>query len=166
MKYDDKKHFGQGVERRFIVHTDGAQEATEEEFYTTGQSGGTKISSGFKLAKEMIEKDYPKDEWNIYVFYQGDGDNYQSDNDTSIKLMQDLLDQGVNMIGYTHLAPYYEDSPSTSDGLSGWNFFGEVKKHLGDRQNVRTSILHRPEVDEYKQSIQRLLEEPTNGAKQ
>ena len=60
-------------------------------------AGGTQISSGFKLAKEMIEKDYPKDEWNIYVFYQGNGDNYQSNNDTSIKLMKELLAQGVNM---------------------------------------------------------------------
>ena len=162
-KYDDKKHFGQGVVRRFIVHTDGAEETTEEEFYTTGQSGGTKISSGFKLAKDIIEKDFPKDEWNIYVFYQGDGDNYQSDNDTSIKLMKDLLEDGVNMIGYTHLAPYYEGSTSNSDGLNRWNFYGEVQKHLGDRQNVRTSILHRPEIQEYKQSIQRLLEESKSG---
>ena len=37
------------------------------------------------------------------MFYQGNGDNYQSDNDTSIKLMKELLDQGVNMIGYTQL---------------------------------------------------------------
>lgn len=159
-KYDDKKHFGKGVARRFIVHTDGAEEATEEEFYTTGQSGGTRISSGFELAKSMIEKDFPTDQWNVYVFYQGDGDNYSNDNDKSIKLMKDMLESGVNMIGYTHLAPYTQGSTSTYDGLSSSNFYHKVKKELGDRQNVRTSVLHKPELDEYKQSIQRLLEEP------
>jgi uncharacterized sporulation protein YeaH/YhbH (DUF444 family) len=165
-KYDDKKHFGQGVVRRFIVHTDGAEEASEEEFYTTGQSGGTKISSSFKLAKEMIEQDFPPKEWNIYIFYQGDGDNYRSDNDTTIQYMKDLLGMGVNMIGYTHLAPYTEGSTSSYDGLGySGNFYHEVKKQLGDRANVRTSVLHKPELDEYKQSIQRLLEEEKGGAK-
>lgn len=162
-KYDDKKHFGKGVARRFIVHTDGAEETTEEEFYTTGQSGGTKISAGFELAKSMIEKDFPTDQWNVYVFYQGDGDNFSNDDDKSIKLMKDMLDGGVNMIGYTHLAPYTQGSTSTFDGLNNSNFYYKVRKELGDRQNVRTSVLHKPELDEYKQSIQRLLEEP--GAK-
>jgi uncharacterized sporulation protein YeaH/YhbH (DUF444 family) len=165
-KYDDKKHFGQGVVRRFIVHTDGAEETSEEDFYTTAQSGGTKISSGFKLTKEIIERDFPPKDWNIYVFYQGDGDNYRSDNDTSIQLMKDMLDMGVNMIGYTHLAPYTEGSTSSYDGLGySGNFYHEVKKQLKDRQNVRTSVLHKPELDEYKQSIQRLLEESASGAK-
>ncbi len=162
-KYDDKKHFGQGVARRFIVHTDGAEEASEEEFYTTGQSGGTRISSGFELAKEIINKDFPTDQWNIYIFYQGDGDNYSNDNDPSIQLMKGLLDNGVNMIGYTHLAPYMQGSQSNYDGLNHRNFYHSVKKELNDRVNVRTSILHKPELDEYKQSIQKLLEEP--GAK-
>ena len=164
-KYDDKKHFGQGVGRRFIVHTDGAQEASEEEFYTTGQSGGTRISSGFELAKTMIQKDFPIKDWNVYIFYQGDGDNIGGDNDKSIKLMQDLLDQGINMIGYTHLAPYTEGSTSQSDGLSKGNFFNAVKHKLGKRENVRTSILHRPEINEYQKSIQKLLAEKPSGAK-
>jgi uncharacterized sporulation protein YeaH/YhbH (DUF444 family) len=164
-KYDDKKHFGQGVARRFIVHTDGAQEATEEEFYTTGQSGGTRISSGFELAKEMINKNFPTNDWNVYIFYQGDGDNIGGDNDKSIKLMTEFLDQGVNMIGYTHLAPIWSGGGSTSDGLGRDNFLYEVRKKLTDRPNVRTSILHKPEISEYQQSIKRLLEESPSGAK-
>lgn len=164
-KYDDKKHFGSGVSRRYIVHTDGAQEASEEEFYTTGQSGGTRISSGFELAKEMIEKDYPTSDWNVYVFYQGDGDNIGGDNDKSIGLMKGFLDQGVNMIGYTHLAPLWRGGSSSSDGLSGDNFYHAVTKKLADRPNVRTSILHKPEINEYQQSIKKLLEESPSGAK-
>ncbi len=164
-KYDDKKHFGQGVARRFIVHTDGAQEASEEEFYTTGQSGGTRISSGFELAKTMIQKDFPLKDWNVYIFYQGDGDNISEDNDKSIQLMQELLDQGVNMIGYTHLAPYTEGSTSQADGLSKGNFYNAVKHKLAKRNNVRTSILHCPEINEYQKSIQKLLAETPSGAK-
>jgi len=160
-KYDEKKHFGNGVARRFIVHTDGAQEATEEEFYTTGQSGGTRISSGFELAKEMIEKDFPLKDWNVYVFYQGDGDNIGNDNDKTIKMMKDFLDQGVNMIGYTHLAPNW----GGSDGLWGDNCYHAVNKQLSDRPNVRTSILRKPELEEYKQSIKRLLDDSPSGAK-
>lgn len=164
-KYDDKKHFGKGVARRFIIHTDGAQEASEEEFYTTGQSGGTRISSGFEVAKEMIEKDFPTNDWNVYIFYQGDGDNIGGDNPKSIKLMKDFLDQGVNMIGYTHLAPNWGGGWSNSDGLGGDNFYHAVNKELKDRLNVRTSILRKPELDDYKQSIKKLLEESPTGAK-
>ncbi len=163
-KYDDKKHFGNGIVRRFLVHTDGAEETTEEEFYTTGQSGGTKISSGFDLAKKIIEKDFPTDQWNIYVFYQGDGDNYGRDDDTAFDLMNGMLKDGVNMIGYTHLAPHSQQSNSSYDGLGSSNFYHKVKKKFDKLDTVRTSVLHRPEIDEYKQSIQRLLEE-NGGAK-
>ena len=113
----------------------------------------------------MIQKDFPIKDWNVYIFYQGDGDNIGGDNDKSIKLMQDLLDQGINMIGYTHLAPYTEGSTSQSDGLSKGNFFNAVKHKLGKRENVRTSILHRPEINEYQKSIQKLLAEKPSGAK-
>ena len=37
------------------------------------ESGGTKISSAYRLAEEIIEKDHSPDQWNVYVFQFSDG---------------------------------------------------------------------------------------------
>jgi uncharacterized sporulation protein YeaH/YhbH (DUF444 family) len=77
------------IEIRYIIHDATAKEVDEETFFKTRESGGTLISSAFKLCKEVIEADYSPSEWNIYPFHFSDGDNWSTD-DT--KLCLDLLD--------------------------------------------------------------------------
>ena len=56
-----------GVERRYIIHDAAAKVVDEETFYHTRESGGTRISSAYKLCANVIEKEFPPSEWNIYA---------------------------------------------------------------------------------------------------
>jgi uncharacterized sporulation protein YeaH/YhbH (DUF444 family) len=77
---------------RYIIHDATAKEVDEHTFFRTRESGGTLISSAYNLCKEIIEKDYNPNEWNIYPFHFSDGDNWSAD-DT--KLCLDLLDKVI-----------------------------------------------------------------------
>ncbi|MGB0454231.1 MAG: DUF444 family protein, partial [Bacteriovoracaceae bacterium] len=80
------------IDIRYIIHDATAKEVDEQTFFRTRESGGTLISSAFKLCKDIIESDYNSSEWNIYPFHFSDGDNWSSD-DT--KLCLDLLDDFI-----------------------------------------------------------------------
>ena len=73
---------------RYIIHDAQAKEVDQNTFYHTRESGGTLISSAYKMAKTLIETEYPSEDWNIYVFHFSDGDNWSGE-DT--KLCIDLL---------------------------------------------------------------------------
>lgn len=102
-----KKHY-KGLETRFIVHDAAAKEVDEETFFRTSESGGTLISSAYKLCYEMIERDYPADQWNIYPFHFSDGDNWSSD-DTKMcmRFLQEQILPKVNFFGYGQVESKY-----------------------------------------------------------
>ncbi len=102
-----KKHY-KGLETRFIVHDAAAKEVDEETFFRTSESGGTLISSAYKLCHEIIERDYPADQWNIYPFHFSDGDNWSSD-DTKMcmRFLQEQILPKVNFFGYGQVESKY-----------------------------------------------------------
>jgi len=71
----------QNVDVRYIIHDAVAREVDRETFFHTRESGGTIISSAYKLFLKLIEENYNPEEWNIYPFQFSDGDNW-SGNDT------------------------------------------------------------------------------------
>src|SRR5215472_15340356 len=83
----------------FISHHTEAKEVTEEQFFTQGESGGTVVSSAYKLAFEIIAERYPPKDWNVYPFHFSDGDNYYSDNEDAVKLADKLIEV-CNLFGY------------------------------------------------------------------
>src|SRR4029078_10873286 len=83
----------------FISHHTEAKEVTEEQFFTQGESGGTVVSSAYKLALDTIAERYQPRDWNIYPFHFSDGDNYYSDNDEAVRLADFLIDT-CNLFGY------------------------------------------------------------------
>lgn len=87
------------VEIVFISHHTEAKEVTEEEFFTRGESGGTRVSSAYQLALEIINTRYPPTDWNIYPFHFSDGDNMFSDNRQCVELVRQLLEK-ANLFGY------------------------------------------------------------------
>jgi uncharacterized sporulation protein YeaH/YhbH (DUF444 family) len=58
-----------GIETRYIIHDATAREVDENTFFRTRESGGTLISSAYKLCEKIIKEDYPPSDWNIYPFY-------------------------------------------------------------------------------------------------
>ncbi|RIK39729.1 MAG: sporulation protein YhbH [Chloroflexi bacterium] len=87
------------VEIVFIAHHTEAKQVSEEEFFTKGESGGTKASSAYQLALDLVEQTYRPDDWNIYPFHFSDGDNWPSDNEVCVRLATELL-RCSNLFGY------------------------------------------------------------------
>ncbi|HEV8325761.1 MAG TPA: DUF444 family protein [Myxococcota bacterium] len=77
-----------GLEVRYIIHDAVAREVDRDTFFRTKESGGTMISSAYKLCTKILEDEYPENDWNAYPFHFSDGDNWSVD-DTLVCL--DLL---------------------------------------------------------------------------
>ena len=102
-----RKHY-KGLETRFIIHDAAAKEVDEDTFFRTSESGGTLISSAYKLCQEIIERDYPVNEWNIYPFHFSDGDNWSGeDTRLCVKLLQDFFLPKTNVFCYGQVESKY-----------------------------------------------------------
>lgn len=92
-KYND-------VDIVFIAHHTEAKEVDEESFFKMGESGGTKVSSAYQLALDIIAERYNPAAWNVYPFHFSDGDNWgEADNRRCLELVGKLLEVS-NMFGY------------------------------------------------------------------
>jgi uncharacterized protein len=113
-KYDN-------VEIVFIAHHTEAKEVTEQEFFTRGESGGTKVSSAYQLALELTETRYRPDDWNLYPFHFSDGDNWPSDNALCKDLVTQLLEIS-SLFGYGEIRQgryaYHSTLMSTFEQIS------------------------------------------------
>ncbi len=124
-----RKHY-KGLEARYIIHDAVAREVDRETFFHTRESGGTMISSAYKLALEMIETDYSPSSWNVYPFHFSDGDNWSAD-DTRlcVELLGEKILPAVNLFCYGQV-----ESPYGSG-----QFIKDLKESVGARENVALS---------------------------
>lgn len=97
-----------GLETRYIIHDTVAREVDEDTFYSTRESGGTLISSAYKLASQLIDNHYPPDLWNIYLFHFSDGDNWSGE-DTKLcfDIMRNQLFPKTNQFCYGQVESRY-----------------------------------------------------------
>jgi sporulation protein YhbH len=96
-----------GVTTRYIIHDAAAREVDEHTFYHTRESGGTRISSAYRLAHKIIEAEHPPADWNIYVLHFSDGDNWGEDNRHCVELLRNGLLPKCNLFGYGQVeSPY------------------------------------------------------------
>ena len=90
-----------GIVSRYIVHDAIAKEVDRETFFRTKESGGTMISSAYKLCSSMIESDYNFLDWNIYPFHFSDGDNWsEDDNKLCEEILREKILPNVNVFCY------------------------------------------------------------------
>jgi uncharacterized sporulation protein YeaH/YhbH (DUF444 family) len=87
----------------YIAHDADAWEVDREEFFGIRSGGGTKISSAYELAKEILEEAYPWSEWNRYVFAAGDSEN--SSNDTTENVIPLMREIDANRHAYVETQP-------------------------------------------------------------
>lgn len=119
-----------GIETRFIIHDAVAREVDRDTFFRTRESGGTMISSAYKLASEIIDADYPASEWNIYPFHFSDGDNWSVDDTLlCVELLKQKLLPVSNVFSYGQV-----ESPYGSG-----QFIKDLHEHLKDDQRIITS---------------------------
>jgi uncharacterized sporulation protein YeaH/YhbH (DUF444 family) len=119
----------EGLERRYIIHDATAREVDQNTFYKTKESGGTLISSAYRLALKLIEDHYPASDWNIYLFHFSDGDNW-SGNDTAecMKLLETTLIPASNLFCYGQVESRYGSG----------QFLRDLQKHFGENSNKIT----------------------------
>ena len=123
--YQFLNHRYSSVDVVFVSHTAEAQEVNEEKFFTQVPSGGTLVSTGLNKVEEIIEKRYHPNNWNIYTFYCGDGDNWSTDNKEALRAFRRLKEINQTMC-YTEI-----DNRNNHDQYS---LFGNTKtgKRLWD----------------------------------
>ncbi len=98
----------EGIESRYVVHDVRAAEVDKKTFFSLREDGGTRISSAFTLAKDLLDGEYSPTEWNIYLFHFSDGDNSsEADNRTCVNLLKEELLPRCNMFGYVQVASAY-----------------------------------------------------------
>lgn len=116
-----------GIESRYIVHDVAAREVDKQTFYHLREDGGTKISSAFKCAKQLLDQHYDPTEWNIYLFHFSDGDNCsESDSRDCCRLLAEVLLPEVNLFGYCQVASAYGSG----------NFINVLQEQLPKRENL------------------------------
>ena len=95
------------VEIRFIIHHNSARLVPEEEFFHTGESGGTRCASAYQLTNSLIDSQYPVNRWNVYAFHFSDGEDFAPQDST--QELKKLIDKGINMFGYgeIHVDEFY-----------------------------------------------------------
>jgi len=130
-----------GLVTRYIIHDAQAHEVDRETFYTTRESGGTRISSAYQLATDLLAQDYPTDEWNVYLFHFSDGDNWGGgDDERCFQLLQERLLPAANLFGYGQVESRYGSGQflhSLESHLSAENL---VLSRIEDRDAILPSI--------------------------
>lgn len=102
-----RKHF-KGLETRYIIHDTTAKEVSEEDFFRTAESGGTQISSAYRLCADIMNEEYPATEWNIYTFHFSDGDNWShEDNEKALDIVRKEILPFVSQFAYGQIKSGY-----------------------------------------------------------
>ena len=113
------------VDIKFIVHTTEARLVDEDTFFYKAESGGTQCSTAFKKANYLIDTEYPLDEWNVYVTYFSDGEDFNPGR--TVTTIEEMLNKQINMLSYIELKPQGEEYFGAGNTLLKkiiykWNF--------------------------------------------
>jgi uncharacterized sporulation protein YeaH/YhbH (DUF444 family) len=91
------------VETVFVAHTVDAWEFAEEAFFRVRGEGGTKSSTGFARAHEILAERFDPARYNCYLFYATDGHNFSEDRSAATVELQRLLPL-MNFAGYAEVS--------------------------------------------------------------
>lgn len=75
----------------WIRHHTRAKEVDEDEFFRGRETGGTLVSTGLALMEEIIKERFPENQWNIYACQASDGDNWQSDTEVALEILNEKI---------------------------------------------------------------------------
>ena len=110
-----RSHY-KGLKTRYLIHDAAAAEVDRETFFSTRESGGTMISSAYSLCAQILENEYPGDEWNIYPFHFSDGDNWSlEDNARCFDILENKIFPVSNMFCYGQVESIYGSGKFIND---------------------------------------------------
>ncbi|QLH79148.1 YeaH/YhbH family protein [Halosimplex rubrum] len=118
----------------YIAHDADAWEVERDEFFGIRSGGGTRISSAYELAAELLEE-YPWSEWNRYVFAAGDSEN--SSNDTEEHVVPLMEQIPANLHAYVETQP--------SGNAINATHAEEVERSFRDADDVAVAYVSGPD---------------------
>jgi uncharacterized sporulation protein YeaH/YhbH (DUF444 family) len=128
----------------YIAHDADAWEVERGEFFGIRSGGGTRISSAYDLAADLLTA-YPWNEWNRYVFAAGDSENSSNDTEEAvIPLMEQIP---------ANLHAYVETQPS-GNAINATHA-EEVERHFRDADDVAVAYVSGP--DDVVDAIEEIL---------
>lgn len=132
------------IQIRYLIHDAAAREVDQHTFYHTRESGGTLISSAYRLCNEIIDKHYPPSEWNIYAMHFSDGDNWSGeDTKFCVDILKNDLLPKTNQFCYGQVESRYGSG----------QFIKDLLESFKDEERLVTSKI------ENKEAIYRSLKE-------
>ena len=116
------------IELVFIRHTDEAKLVSEEDFFGSRESGGTKVSSALELLHGLIPSKIDPAKTNIYVCQCSDGDNYSTDNPKCVDLLENELMKAAQYWAYIQIEAENFRDGGDRDEDSLWGAYRQVAK--------------------------------------
>lgn len=89
----------QQIEIVYVAHTVKAWEFDEAEFFQVRGSGGTVASTAFDTVGGIIDERYDPSQYNIYLFYASDGENFRDDHSRATDSLAKITSV-ANCLGY------------------------------------------------------------------
>jgi len=139
------------IEVVFIRHHTHAKEVTEEEFFYSRETGGTIVSSALELTADILDKRYPRNDWNVYVAQASDGDNWEGDSQRCSDLLYKKILKDVQYFAYVEI--------TNGPHQNLWDEYQEVYKRHPDQ----FAIQHIEEMSDIYPVFRRLFERKTEG---
>lgn len=124
----------QRVDLVFIRHTHEAKEVDEKEFFYSQESGGTVVSTALQEMLKIIESRYDAAEWNIYAAQASDGDNYSSDTEDCVGLLESEILPVCQYFAYVEILPQ-GSSIMPGQGSSGKELWRGYEALAGRQEN-------------------------------
>ncbi|MFI0846862.1 YeaH/YhbH family protein [Mesorhizobium sp. IMUNJ 23232] len=127
----------------FIRHTHEAQEVDEDTFFYSTQSGGTVVSTALEEMRRVIDERYPSREWNIYAAQASDGDNFATDSERCIALLNGEIMRLCQYFAYVEIIDERESHifGATENGTSLWRAYSAINQKW---PNFQMSRIARP----------------------
>ncbi len=135
-----------GVQVVFITCHTEAKEVDEETFFHQGGTGGTRMSSAYSLALEIIAQRFDPSIWNIYPFLFSDGYNW--DDEACLPLVRRLI-EASNLVGYGEVTHYGHWAEVTRlEAMESWAPLGALyaRAFSNESRFVMVQIGHRDDV--------------------
>ncbi len=147
--------YANNVVTRFIVHDTEAKEVPDfYTYYRSNVAGGTRVAPGFQLINKIVEQENLARDYNIYIFYGTDGDDWDSDGRELIEAIEKML-LYANRVGITVAKNSWSDD---SESIVERNIIGSdlltAKKEL-----IRMDVLKADDASEDRiiESIRNLI---------
>ena len=147
--------YNEHVETRFILHDTKAKEVKDfHTYYNSAVAGGTDIQSAFELINKIVTEEKLYTDYNIYIFYGGDGDDWEEDTKVFTSELEKMF-KYANRVGVSLIAPSWSAVESVFEKFLKDS--GILKKH----SNIIKLDSFREDATQKRliESIKKLVEE-------